>query len=324
MLTQPMFCAKSQGEVRVPEISGSGSRSPEKDANMPRQILIDRLLETAQNNRFLVKKPELRHEPWTIGLVSAKGNVRSENQDFCFGFRIDDYDVLLIADGCGGHAFGAEAATIAVCAAAGRIISELGMVNTSKPELLQVAQSGFQGSADFLKKAGEKNGIQDICGGMRTTLILIIADKANYGYLYIGDGGGWILRENGICEPFLTPQKEPGYANVLRASLGPVVQGEYVTGTLVRESGDLLLVGTDGIFDRVQPTLAFDAMREAILQQGNLQNVAENLIQELAEFQDQYGFICDDNMTLGLLGNGCKPQLAPDFWANGHPEPDVE
>lgn len=39
------------------------------------------------------------------------------------------------------------------------------------------------------------------------------------------------------------------------------------------------------------------------------------MVEELSSFQDEAGYICDDNMTLGLMADGAAPRLAPGFWA---------
>lgn len=74
----------------------------------------------------------------------------------------------------------------------------------------------------------------------------------DFGYGYIGDGGGCLLRSSGEIFHFLKPQKaDVNDLNVLSASLGPTIDGEPVFGMINRVVGDLVIVGTDGVFDKV-------------------------------------------------------------------------
>ncbi|MBI4641459.1 MAG: hypothetical protein HY731_12240 [Candidatus Tectomicrobia bacterium] len=146
-------------------------------------------------------------------------------------------------------------------------------------------------------------------------MIIVIGSQRAYGYAYIGDGGGCVIRASGIIEPFLVPQKaDKEMMNVLSASLGPLMQGEPVFGTLLRVPGDLLLVGTDGIFDRIEESFPKDVLKGVIHLKGDLQKVADQVLNELAEARDASGYICDDNMTLGLMGDRAQPTLSSGFW----------
>lgn len=102
---------------------------------------------------------------------------------------------------------------------------------------------------------------------------------------------------------------------MLAASLGPAMQGEPVVGKMPRLPGDFLLVGTDGVFDRVDRSFSKDVLRGVIQHNGDLQKVLELILYELAELQDAAGYICDDNMTLGLMCDGLQPKLSAGFWA---------
>jgi len=74
----------------------------------------------------------------------------------------------------------------------------------------------------------------DINGGLRTTLIVTVGHKDKLHYGYVGDGGGWIVRTSGKVDRFLAPQKSGGFLNVLDASMGPMLAGSPVVGTIER------------------------------------------------------------------------------------------
>ncbi len=103
--------------------------------------------------------------------------------------------------------------------------------------------------------------------------------------------------------------------NLLAASLGPIIEGQPVTGTIERPKNSLLIVGTDGIFDRVDETFPRDVLRGVIRYKGNLQATAEHILKELSESKDSIGYLCDDNMTIGLMGDGNQPVLPLGFWS---------
>jgi len=123
----------------------------------------------------------------------------------------------------------------------------------------------------------------------------------------------------------MTPQKHGQLLNVLSASLGPQRQGDAVVGQVDRAPGDLLIISTDGIADRVDaPPFARDIMRAAIRNNGDLHAVAQQVVNELANSKDDHGYICDDNLTLALLGSGQAPLLGSGFWNESSSDVEAE
>ena len=121
------------------------------------------------------------------------------------------------------------------------------------------------------------------------------------------------MRATGAIERFLVPQRADEHVmNVLAASLGPVMEGDPVTGSIKRMPGDLVVLGTDGVFDRIETDFPRDVLRGCVQYSGDLQRTADQVIEELASFQDSLGYVCDDNLTLGLMGDGTAPHLDPD------------
>jgi len=271
----------------------------------------------AKLKRFRVR---IRHPegPWTMGLATTRGNVRAENQDYGLGFQMDDdHGVLIVADGCGGVPFGQRAAYVAAVAAAASVVQTYGTAPLLfTPYVEDAAAHAIVAAAHRLAVEGDKLNVSDLRGGLRTTLIVLVGSRRGIGYAYIGDGGGCVVRASGAVESFLTPQKaSPLALNVLAASLGPSIEGEFVTGTIKRMPGDLVIVGTDGVFDRVGPDFPKDVLRGCIQFEGDLQATADRIVEELAAFKDSAGFVCDDNLTVGLLGDRTAPRLPKGFWS---------
>jgi serine/threonine protein phosphatase PrpC/uncharacterized coiled-coil protein SlyX len=250
-------------------------------------------------------------QPWSLGFASHRGNVRSENQDYGICFEMAGYQVAMVADGMGGLRFGRQAAYLAVRSASWAVVNALRQIRLwilPRPTPAILAQVAMKAATDRLAKEGARMKFGESNDGLRTTLIVIIGNSKEFGYAYSGDGGGIIVRSGRPPERFLEPQKaDGGYANVLAGSLGPVSHGKPEFGSLPRQKGDLLMIGSDGVFDRVPETFAGDILRGAAKFHGNLQQTADLVLKELADQRDEIGYICDDNMSLALVGDGVPP-----------------
>lgn len=253
---------------------------------------------------------------WSLGLETAKGNIRSENQDYGLACRFGEYDIVAVADGMGGLSHGQKASYLGAFAAMKSVIAGLANTTPWRPiRVDRVLRGALEQAHHTLGMHGDKLRIDGINGGLRTTLILVITKGVTVHFGYIGDGGLDILHPDGRLESILNPQKDGDMLNVLTASLGPQLQGAFVSGEFKRSPGDLIIVSTDGIADRVDASeFARDIMRVAIRNGGDLQTVSEQVVAELADTKDAHGYICDDNLTLALLGTGQAPLLAPGFW----------
>jgi len=258
-------------------------------------------------------KPQVPEGLWNAGLATRKGNVRGENQDYGLAFTVGGVQILVVADGCGGIPNGGRAAFLAAVTAAESLSLAYGSEG-ERPEPCAAAAGAIRAAWIRLAAEGDKAHVSEAQCGLRTTLLVVVGDKAEYGFAYIGDGGGEVVRVSGKIERFLVPQKASDAPNVLVCSLGPGMQGEPMMGRLAREAGDLLLVGTDGVFDRVDGSFGRDVLLAVIQNEGDLQGVAEQVLDELVEMHDEAGYVCDDNVTLGLMATGAPPKLAPGFW----------
>jgi hypothetical protein len=92
--------------------------------------------------------------------------------------------------------------------------------------------------------------------------------------------------------------------NILAGSLGPITQGAPVCGTLSRLPGDLLVCGTDGVMDRLGDDFATQIWEAAVKMEGKLQCITDRLVEQMSSARDEHGYICDDNLTIALMGDG--------------------
>ncbi|MBK7092093.1 MAG: protein phosphatase 2C domain-containing protein [bacterium] len=286
----------------------------------PERVLNELEVEAAMES--IAANPSFPREPWRLGLSSVKGQVRSEQQDFGACFVISGYQVVVVADGLGGLPLGGLASDHAVKAASLKIFRLLGCGESDGEEDLElVSMMALKAAARRLEAVDRKLTLQD--QALLTTLIVLIGGQHGIGYAYIGDGGISIYRSSGEIVHLLKPQKADIHRpNLLTASLGPTPHGEPISGKAERHRGDLIFVGTDGFFDRLEDTPeAFPVgtneyitriVQVALARDGNLQIVTEQVLDELSNWADDSGFIFDDNLTLALMGDGSRPDLPAD------------
>lgn len=242
----------------------------------------------------------------TIAAASSnKGNFRSDNQDFHIALQLGDVTALLVADGCGGLPYGAYAAYMAVREAAGHLI-RCGCGHTVDDIVPLARETLFKASAAMEQIAA--TATPPIQEGFRTTLIVILADSKRYAFAYAGDGGGMVIRKTGEIEKFLFPQKHPDYSNVLMTSLGPTLEGEPASGAIPRYPGDLLLAGSDGVWDYADEFFPPAVAQYLAKAQGDLPATCMRAVDELAEFTHNGCHICTDNLTLGLIATSLTPE----------------
>ncbi len=258
--------------------------------------------------RSVATLPRAATRRWGAGVASITGPVRKENQDAAIVFEVEATTVLIVADGLGGLPHGQEAARLAVGAAALSAAEVLGGSPgpTAHPEL--VAEQALLESAAALCRQARSSGWTETRDGFRSTLICVVATPTTYGFCYLGDGGGIVVRQTGAIDAFLVPQKADGIANVVAGSLGPVIHGTPVVGKLPRQGGDNLFIGTDGVFDRVPDGFAASVVRLLGSHDGDAQAVASLVVSDFASAKDGSLFVCDDNMSIAIL---CTPAPRP-------------
>lgn len=267
---------------------------------------------------------------WNIGFASRCGNVRGRNEDYGVAFNHLGYQVLVLGDGLGGLTYGQLASFLVVEMAAQVIMERLGR-RMRIGDLQQISSDALWSAAHQLAFMGDKLNVS--LTGLRTTLIIVIANSKQALLTYIGDGAVYHYKAPEDCQSILSAHKaNPGALNMLSASLGPVPQGKARSRVLTRTESDILVVMTDGIADRIDnheesplpPRFIQDVISQAIDHNGNLQIVTEEAVDVLTELEDDSGFICDDNVSLGLIGNLIEPPLpiskTPVTIVNGVPD----
>lgn len=281
--------------------------------------LLSNLIGIATRMKRLECLPSAPDSRWTLGLTTAKGSVRSENQDCGICFVIGNYQVAIVADGLGGLPLGREASLQAVKAAALRVVIRSNqMSGRGALSCESLARDGLAAAFQRLTAIGRRLRLQH--DALRSTLIVVVTDHDHIGYAYIGDGGICIFRHAGEIIHLLHPQKADIYTpNLLSASLGPTPHGEPVFGNVKRRRQDLIIVGSDGIFDHLEERpdqfplgtnqFVINLARGALALDGDLQAVTDQALLQLAALKDESGYQFSDNLTLALIADGEQPFL---------------
>ncbi|MBI4872084.1 MAG: protein phosphatase 2C domain-containing protein [Candidatus Riflebacteria bacterium] len=278
---------------------------PEVEVTPARELLRE-LTEAAPGltGRATTQWPE---GPWSGEVGSIKGQVAMENQDYGLALCHGDCTFLAIADGCGGVSGGKAASFAAVRGATAEVLRQLAF-HRGRPidEPLDVVQKAFEAAAAQLRGLSQRLAIPAGVSALRTTLILVFATQTRYGWLYIGDGGLVVLRRDGRLENLLHPHKDPAAANILDRSLGPTPHGLPATGTTPRCPGDLLMAGSDGVFDHVEDSFPWK-MRQILCDcAGDTNAACFGVLGQFASCREAETnlFPFDDNLTLALLPTG--------------------
>lgn len=247
---------------------------------------------------------------WRLGADSVCGPVRKENQDYVVAISRADEAILVVADGCGGLPYGAAASRHAAMTASSILAS-------GKDESYEVLlERAFKAAALKLEGIGRELAIDSLAGGLRTTLIAAIAagDRLHIGY--IGDGACDLVLCTGEVEQLIVPHRpESGDASSLEASLGPTPHGTAEFRSVPRPQHSFVFCGTDGVFDRI-PAAGFHhaVLGLAIRLGGDLAKAVTETLGEFALARDEMGYVCDDNMSLGIIGPGTPPKFTKGFW----------
>ena len=231
---------------------------------------------------------------------SDTGQVRQKNEDNLHAESHDEYTLLIVCDGMGGHEAGEKASAIAVQS----LIHSLSRAapNNRYPDLISQA----------LKNADQRvfeESIKSKIPSMGTTASVVLI-RNNMLYVgYVGDSRVYLFRRDGkryyqylktadhnhktIAQR--NDQKIPeNEGNALIQAIGGGVEG--VAPSTYKgfsfERGDLILVCSDGLTDMVS-----DQQIEQIIHQVPFEKLAD----ELVEVANRQGG--EDNISVVLLGD---------------------
>lgn len=259
--------------------------------------------------------PQLRIVPasQSYSLVSLTGH-NNENQDYALAFdlrhaSLGPIQVCFIADGCGGHFGGRDAAYTATCACVTHLLKDAQSDNIGT-----LANNCMQAASEHVARVGTALWGQS---DFRTTLIVLVASANEYQLAYIGDGGMDVRRVDGSWERLLTPMREEktGY---LTGSLGPTRYGVPIACSAPRLPGDFLVVGSDGLYvEQINSLEEFTAWPRRSIQ-AEPANLGAILSQYVQKCLDSNPTVFDDNITAMVM---TTPQAEENIVATGNKTP---
>jgi serine/threonine protein phosphatase PrpC len=246
------------------------------------------------------------------------GRVRPSNEDH-FGFD-EKLGIFVVCDGMGGHAAGEIASRIAV-------ETVLSFFRERKPRVeadvyLEDAPIGARLLAEAVKKANDsilayaeehKN-----TSGMGTTLVAARFCDGVFSIANVGDSRIYLFREGQLLQLTedhslvmeqvrrgmitLEQAKKSSAQNIITRALGTDESTLPDLGEFPAQSGDTLLLTTDGVLRHVEDS----DIRSILLQLPSLQAACNTLIDAANEGGGE------DNMTCMLIRarNGEQPQPA--------------
>lgn len=232
-----------------------------------------------------------------MNIVSATdiGKVRKINEDSFEVFRAADFEVMLVADGMGGHNAGEVASACAV-----KAIKEYITENAGKAEAAVLLKGAIaKADSEILKKAGENAGYTE----MGTTVVMALIKGVTVFFANVGDSRGYVMDKFGIKQITaddsvvaelvrrgeITPDEAKTHPqrNIITQAVGTKGGVEPRVYRHVCKAGDTVLLCSDGLTNM----LGDDEIFETVKRYG-----AESGAQKLIEFANDRGGA--DNITL--------------------------
>ncbi|MBT2654318.1 Stp1/IreP family PP2C-type Ser/Thr phosphatase [Bacillus sp. ISL-18] len=232
-----------------------------------------------------------------------RGRVRLHNEDAGGVFRNKDgYRLAIVADGMGGHRAGDVASEMTITALKAEWEAANGITRAGDAESWLQEQIK---KVNLLLLDHATNNSE--CDGMGTTIVAAIITDTFATIANIGDSRGYLLNESGfkqitedhslVNELVRSGQISREDAehhprkNVLLRALGTEKTVEMDIKTIIFEEGDILLLCSDGLSNKVNEA----EMMEILQNDENLQQKAGTLISLANENGGE------DNITLAIV-----------------------
>lgn len=226
--------------------------------------------------------------------IGGRPSLEDRSLALSFGNGIE---ILIVADGLGGHAGGARAASIAARTSRLRLLRLDVADQPSVEQVSEVVRSIFPRVEAALRGEDAELGLRKHrIDGLRTTLLVAVRVRRELVVGAIGDGGVAVVRENGDTTAVFEPQRGDA-DNVLAASLGPTMDGEPIVRVLQLRPEDTIVAGTDGLVDRV--SLAFYRTVVELLDGREPLDAVRFVLDTLLTSDAAPTFT--DNVTLGVI-----------------------
>lgn len=235
--------------------------------------------------------------------MTDRGRIRQHNEDSGGIFtNKDGHRLAIVADGMGGHRAGDVASDMALENLKNRWIDSQGIDTAEQAETWLQANISEVNSILFQYAAKNID-----CEGMGTTIVAAITNDRFATIANIGDSRCYILNDTGfqqltedhslVNELVRSGQISKEDAenhprkNVLLRALGTEKEVEIDTKTIMFEEGDVLLLCSDGLTNKVRE----EEMKAILTNGGSLDEKARSFI----DLANENGG--EDNITLLIL-----------------------
>ncbi|GAB5456554.1 MAG: protein phosphatase 2C domain-containing protein [Henriciella sp.] len=225
----------------------------------------------------------------------------------------DNADIIVLADGMGGHAGGAEAASVATYTALNYLEANLDQLDRSPGELLLAALDNAN------RAVAEVSDSKPQLSGLGCTLVIAIAKSGVLRWVSVGDSPLWVYRSGdgikrlnqdhsvaGELEALVKKGKisrdeaeSRGGRNVLRSAIMgnriPLIDETYSEVGYRLQKGDIIVLASDGILTLSEREIQAHVERD----RSNAGQIANRLIQSVKDAN----LPRQDNTTIMALHN---------------------
>jgi len=248
--------------------------------------------------------PDPPGSPNPIGDVAVASSVgtRLHQEDAFVLLEVPEAFVLVVADGMGGHPGGGRASAIATSTMSRVLCRELATLRDVSPDLATgVLRAAFVAAAEALQQEAVETGLETFgTDVLRTTTLVLIATCEHFVAGGIGDGVVLVRRaDDGLEALFEVTDKIEQH--LVGTSLGPTVHGSPKFAMVDRGRGDLAIIATDGICDRVTASF-YEGLHLGFREGGSAEDMVNEAMAVVRESPDTF----DDNATLGLVWTGLE------------------
>ncbi|MCK8823614.1 Stp1/IreP family PP2C-type Ser/Thr phosphatase [Fuchsiella alkaliacetigena] len=233
-----------------------------------------------------------------VGLNSDRGRVREVNEDNYLFLDEDQFKLLAVADGMGGHQAGEVASTIAI-----ETLAEYDFELKKPPQELRKLIKDINYK---IYSAAQENAEYK---GMGTTLTMGLCWQGKLYIGHVGDSRAYLLRNGELRqltedhslvnrllkagEISVAEARDHPQNNVLLRALGTQAEVKVDLLEVDLESNDILLLCSDGLSE----ALSREQIKETLLKEADLQEKANQLV-KLANQVGGY-----DNITVSILAD---------------------
>lgn len=207
------------------------------------------------------------------------GLKRERNEDFYAVYRNGGRILAVVADGVGGNKGGDIASRLAVQS----------IISYYKLNVKESASKILKTAIENANRAIIENSVKLNLQGMATTCTAVLIDKKNMYVVHIGDSRMYLLRNDDLVR--ITSEHVLPNTNILINALGSKKDLFFEEHTLTLQSGDTVLLCTDGLYKYIK----HEKLERIVKGTKPLKTIAKELLDEALKAGGE------DNITFILI-----------------------